>query len=179
MPAVISAMAMRKAASKVGPSARKVSADSDKYHRSCFVEYPLVNVTVSMNNCKRFCTCQDQGFIRAETARAHELFRVTYQQCHKALFVHYKEYMDGYQAVNFEDRGGVFFSYYHETGLNETAAADDPFASLYAAVGPLMAGNITDTNCMEVADYIVNHPGGGYKNDGQTPWVREYALAVE
>ncbi|KAF4703430.1 hypothetical protein FOZ63_006872, partial [Perkinsus olseni] len=61
--------------------------------------------------------------------------------------------------------------------LPESIVPEHPIARLYEPIMRILdAKGVNGATCAEVADFIEDHPGEPYKDDGVTPWIRQFLL---
>ncbi|KAF4661745.1 hypothetical protein FOL46_005622 [Perkinsus olseni] len=165
MPILISGMALRKApTTKVGSLVKSALAKQDVYRPeayTCFIEYPLINITISVSRLDVW-----DNYIEAATFKENETFNLKLRPA-RGYTVQHRRYLDGpYQ-------GGYIEKIYFPK-ISKEESVKDPFDTTLREVWPVLFNSTTNSTCLEVAKYIEDHPCGKYKNDNETVWVREY-----
>ncbi|KAF4753653.1 hypothetical protein FOZ62_028840, partial [Perkinsus olseni] len=165
LPLLTSAVSLRAVPSEVRSLRRNISVEVDEKRNSttCVVQYPALDIYV--------ISSPDRGsrYIEAETVVGGITYTLSYSD-YRVIDTHRWSHEHNQHGWFPKGLGQAFL-------LPESIVPEHPIARLYEPIMRILdAKGVNGATCAEVADFIEDHPGEPYKDDGVTPWIRQFLL---
>ncbi|KAF4717437.1 hypothetical protein FOZ63_028526 [Perkinsus olseni] len=165
LPLLTPAVSIRAVRSEVRSLRRSISVERDEKRNSttCAVRYPALDIRVISSPDR------DSRYIKAETLVNGTRYTLSYSDYRVIDTTRWSQGHNEHSSYR-TGFGQAFL-------LPDSIIPEHPIGRLYGPIMRLLqTGGVNSTTCADVADFIEDHPGEPYKDDGVTPWIRQFLL---